>query len=365
VTNPTSTALFKILIALKTRNPLIISPHPRAVRCTTEAARICYEAALAEDAPDYCIQTVENFSKEQMQELMAHKDLALVLATGGEALVKAAYSSGTPAFGVGAGNVPVLIDVSADIKFAVSQIFASKTFDNGTVCASEQAIVIEKAIEGRVKMEMQEQKAYFLSPEQVKKLEETAFDRKKGVMNINVIGKAVAEIAKMANLDIPAETRLLVAPLSGIGPDYPLSSEILAPIIAYYVAADFDEAANMCIDLNYHGGTGHTASIFANDENKIKLFAGLMNAGRVVVNMPSSQGGVGGIFNRLNPSFTLGCGTGGKNITTDNITAKHLLNIQRVTRRRLNDRFLNFNPALYLDETLDAKAIEEIYWRNA
>ncbi|MFZ2657542.1 MAG: aldehyde dehydrogenase family protein [Victivallales bacterium] len=364
VTNPTSTVLFKILIALKTRNPIIISPSKKARKCSCEAARICYEAALKVDAPENCIQWVEDTSRETTQAMMTHKSLSLILATGGTGLVKSAYSSGTPTLGVGAGNVPVFIDKSADIPFAVEQICISKLFDNGTICASEQAIVVEKCIASKVEEEFRRRKACFLTAEQVKLLETVVFDGEKKLMNADIVGQTAMTIAKKAGLDVPPDTQLLIAPLKGVGDEYPISSEILAPVLAYYIADDFEHAVNICIDLNYHGGIGHTASMFSNDDEKIKQFSMLMNAGRIVVNTPSAQGAVGGIYNMLSPSLTLGCGTGGKNITTDNVTAKNLLNIQRIARRRENQRLEKFDKSLYFDETLDADAIEKIYNRN-
>ncbi len=364
VTNPTSTVMFKILIALKTRNPIIIHPHSRAIQCSQEAARICYNAALAEDAPEDCIQWLDKTSRDETHALMQHPKLALILATGGGSLVNAAYSSGTPALGVGAGNVPVFIERSADIPFAVEQILISKTFDNGTVCASEQALVVERPLAERVIEEFKKRNARVLSEDEVRRLEKVAYDAERMIMTMAVVGKTAPEIAKMAGIDVPPETTLLIAPLDGIGRAHPLSAEILAPILAFYVAEDFEHAVNLCIDLNYFGGIGHTVSLFSNDEKKIKTFASVMNAGRVVVNMPSSQGAVGGIYNTLHPSFTLGCGTGGKNITTDNITTKHLLNIQRISRRRVNRRLESFDKARYLDESLDAKAIEKEFNRN-
>lgn len=364
VTNPCATVIFKILIALKTRNPLIVRPHRDAAKCSIETARMCYEAALREDAPEDCIQWVEGMTREETQELMAHPDLALVLATGGPGLVKAAYSSGTPAIGVGPGNVPVLIDKSADIPFAVEQILLSKTFDNGTVCASEQAIVVEEAIAPAVMAEFKAQKAYFLSDEEIERLNPVAFDAKTGNMRADIVGRSAFVLARCANISVPEDTSVLMAPLSHIGNDYPLSCEILAPVLAFYTAPNFDKAVATCIDLNFHGGMGHTVSIYANDEAVIAEYAGLMNAGRVVVNTPSSQGGVGGIYNRLHPSLTLGCGTGGKNITTDNITARHLLNIQRIARRRVNERFDRIDKRLYFDESINAATIDQIYNQN-
>ncbi len=364
VTNPTSTVMFKILISLKTRNPIIIGPSIRALKCSIEAARICYEAAMKEDAPENCVQWLSQSSREMTHALMSNKKIALILATGGAGLVGAAYSSGTPAIGVGPGNVPVFIEQSADIPFAVEQIFISKTFDNGTVCASEQAIVVERPIADRVMEEFKKRNAYFLSKEETKRLEGVAYDGERKIMNAAVVGKPAAVIAQMAKIDSPPDVRLLIAPLEGVGEKYPLSSEILAPILAFYIAKDYEHAVNLCIDLNFHGGIGHTVSLFSNNDDRIKEFASVMNAGRIVVNTPSSQGAVGGIYNTLHPSFTLGCGTGGKNITTDNITARHLLNIQRIARRRPNIQLENFDKSLYFDESLDAKAIEKKFNLN-
>ena len=361
VTNPTSTVIFKILIALKTRNPILISPSPKAMRCGAEAARICYQAAIEADAPDRCIQWLTESSLELTQALMRHKSLALILATGGSGLVKSAYSSGTPAIGVGAGNVPVYVERSADIPFTVEQIMISKLFDYGTICASEQAVVVEREIADEVAAEFRRKKAHFLCEAEVARLARFAVDPVKHLMNPAVVGQPAAKIAKMAGLDVPADVELLIAPLGGVGPEWPLSSEVLAPILAWYTAEDFSSAVNLCMDLNFHGGMGHTVSIFSNDDARIKEFAMLMNAGRVVVNTPSSQGAVGGIYNMLHPSLTLGCGTGGKNITTDNITASHLLNIQRIARRRENQRLMKFDLNLYYDESVSPTAIEAAY----
>ena len=364
VTNPTSTIMFKILIALKSRNPIIISPHRKAAKCSIEAARICYEAALSADAPEDCIQWSTHKSREETQYLMQHPKLALILATGGTGLVHEAYSSGTPALGVGAGNVPVYIERSADIPFAVEQLIHSKTFDNGTICASEQALVVEKEIAAKVKEEMKNQGAWFLNPEEIKMVEKVAWCAGTKSMSPEIVGQSVKKIAALAGINIPEGICLLVAPLEKIGEDEPLSSEILAPILAYYEADDFDDAIRKCIDLNYHGGIGHTASIFSYDEEKIRKFSIMMNAGRIVVNMPSSQGAVGFMYNTLEPSLTLGCGTSGKNITTDNVSARHLLNIQRITRRRMNERMVNMGFDIYYDESIDADTLESEFNKN-
>ena len=364
VTNPTSTTIFKILISLKTRNPLIISPHRRGPKSSIETARICYEAALSEDAPEDCIQWTTHKTREETHYLMQHPKLAMILATGGTGLVHEAYSSGTPALGVGAGNVPVYLEKTADVPFAVEQVIMSKTFDYGTICASEQALVVDKEIAEKVKEELVRQGAYFLSPEEIKAVEKVAWVPETKSMSGEIVGQPVDKIATMAGIKVPNGTQLLIAPLVKIGDEEPLSSEILAPILAYYEANDFDAAARICIDLNYHGGIGHTASIFSYDEEKIKKFSIMMNAGRIVVNMPSAQGAVGSLYNTLEPSFTLGCGTAGKNITTDNVSAHHLLNIQRITKRRMNERMLQMGFDVYLDESIDADMLEQTYNKN-
>lgn len=364
VTNPTSTTIFKILIALKTRNPLIISPPRRAAKCVAETARICYQAALHAEAPDDCVQWAVDWSREEAAQFMSHPDLALVLATGGGSMVKAAYSSGKPAIGVGAGNVPAYIEKSADMAHAVEAIMASKTFDNGTVCASEQAIIVERSNVVQARKEFELRQGYFLSPTEVEKVGRVALDPTTGVMNAAIVGKPVSVIAELAGIVVPPGTRLLIAPLKGVGKDYPLSAEVLAPVIAWYEAPDFEGAVKICIDLNFFGGIGHTVSIHSNDQARILEFAELMNAGRIVVNTPSSQGAVGGLYNTLHPSLTLGCGTGGNNITTDNITAHHLLNIQRIARRRCNERFDRFDLQLLYDDKVDATLMAKYYNNN-
>lgn len=364
VTNPTSTVLYKTMICMKSRNPVIFSVHRNATECARETVRICYEAALKAGAPEDCIQMVPAHSRELTHALMTDHRIALILATGGTGLVKAAYSSGNPAIGVGPGNVPVFIDKSADIPFAVENILTSKTFDNGTVCASEQAVVVEKLIAPEVIREFKNQGAYFLDKDEIKKVEIIAIEPDSGNMSPGVVGKSVDQIAKMAGITVPDGTRLLIAPLDGIGKDHPLSGEVLAPILGFFTVDNYDEVIKTCIDLNYLGGIGHTASIYANDENRIREFAMVMNAGRIIVNTPSSQGAVGGFFNTLTPALTLGCGTGGKNITTENITASHLINVQRIARRRPNYAWVRFDMENYLDEKFDFVKLEKEYYKN-
>ncbi|MBT3182604.1 MAG: aldehyde dehydrogenase family protein [Deltaproteobacteria bacterium] len=365
ITNPTSTVIFKCLIALKTRNPIIISPHRRAAKSSGEAAKICYEAALSAGAPDDCIQWITECSRDLTHGLMSHPKLGLLLATGGPGLVNAAYSSGTPAIGVGAGNVPVFIEKSAEIPFAVRNIITSKSFDNGTVCASEQAVVVEEEIADLAKAEFEKQGCYFMNSDEMKAVEKIIVKPDTDMMNPDIVGQSATFIAEMAKIKIPSETKILMAPQEKVGSDYPFSGEILAPILAFYGGSDFQHALKLCIDLNYRGGIGHTASIYSNDESAISHFAELMNAGRVVVNTPSSQGGVGGIYNTLNTSFTLGCGSGGKNITTENITAKHLINIKKLCRRRDNAKMKSVPAEIYYDEKIDVDEIIKAYNKNS
>jgi len=350
ITNPTSTVLFKILISLKTRNPIIIRPHGAAKKCSVEAAKVCYAAALDAGAPEHCIQWIKRSSQEETLKLMGHKKTALVLATGSVELVKAAHSSGNPAIGVGPGNVPAYIGKSADVVFAVKQIMLSKTFDNGTVCASEQSVIVRKCHLEKAIEEFKKRKAYFLTNEEIAQVEAIAFNKTQKVMNVEVIGQPAPVIAEMAGITVPADTTLLIAKLDKVGLEAPLSLEILAPILAFYEAEDFEKAIELCLAINIHGGLGHTVSLFSNNEEKIEYFASVMNAGRILVNTPASQGALGGTYNSLQPSLTLGCGTGGGNITTDNISAKHLLNIQRITRCRIHEDVKDFTRPGYFDE---------------
>ncbi len=348
ITNPTSTALFKILIALKSRNPIIIRPHGAARKCTIAAVRICYEAALAAGAPENCIQWIKRSSQEQTLELMGNKKTALVLATGSVDLVRAAHCSGNPTIGVGPGNVPVYIGKSADVPFAVEQIFQSKTFDNGTICASEQALVIRACHATEMREEFRKRGAYYVTGDEITKLEQVAFNTAQRIMRIEVIGQPATAIAEMAGIEVPPDTTLLIAELNDVGIHSPLSLEILAPILASYTAAGFVQGIEICRQVNRHGGLGHTVSIFSRNEEMIQYFARVMNAGRILVNTPASHGALGGTFTSLQPSMTLGCGTSGKNITTDNVSARNLLNIQRVARRQVNRDFLA-DRSLYLD----------------
>ncbi|MBM4063075.1 MAG: aldehyde dehydrogenase family protein [Planctomycetes bacterium] len=364
ITNPSSTTIFKALIALKTRNPLIVSPPAAARRTVAAAAALCCRAARAAGAPEHCIQWLERPATETIDELLQSRELAMVLATGTGPLVRKAQMSGTPTHGVGPGNVPVYIGRTADVPFAVSSILESKTFDNGTVCASEQAVVVREAVAGQVIAEFERQRGWFLSAEQIEKVGAVAFDRERRAMSPQVVGRSVREIADLAGIDVPAGTAVLLARLDGVGAGHPLSAEILAPILAFYVAPDFEQAIGRCSEIVEYGGAGHTAVIYSNTTERIEYFSQHVHASRILVNMPATFGALGGTYNTLSPSFTLSCGSGGKNSTNDNITARHLLNVHRITRRRPNPRWQVFDRACYLDEGLPGEAIDRIYNRN-
>ncbi len=364
VNNPTSTTLFKVLITLKTRNSLILSPHRAAKRCSVEAARVCYEAALAAGAPEHCIQWIPKASPQKLHDIMTHRDLALILATGTGSLVKGAYRSGTPTIGVGAGNVPTYIGETADVPFAVKRILESKLLDNGSICASEQAVVVKEVMADPVIAEFKKHHAYFLSPEEIKRVGEVAYEPVRGTMTAAVVGQPATVIARKAGVDVPADTKLLIARLDGVGPEYPLSAEILAPILAFYVETDFEQAIKRCSEITNFGGQGHTASIFSNSTERIRYFCNKVAAARLLVNMPATQGALGGTYNTLHPSYTLGCGAAANNSTTDNITVRHLLTIHRISRRRVNERWMNFDHARYLDESTTGAAIEAEFNRN-
>jgi acetaldehyde dehydrogenase/alcohol dehydrogenase len=362
--NPTSTTIFKILVTMKTRNPVIISGNAIAKNCVAETARICYESALKAGAPEHCIQWLTKPNPKTTKELMSHHGLALILATGTGELVKASYSSGTPTIGVGSGNVPVYIGITADIPFAIQNILSSKTFDNGSICASEQAVVVREQIAEKVTAEFKIQRAHFLSPEEIEKVGRIAYDKQRGVMSVGVVGQSVQRIAEMAGIQVSPDTSVLVAELDRVSPEHPLSAEILAPILTFYVEETFESAIARCMEITRFGGIGHTAVIYSNNPERIEYFSRNLNVARILVNTPSTQGALGGMFNTLPPSFTLSCGSGGKNSTTDNISTRHLLNIHRICRRRINQRWMNIDHRKYLDESFKADDIEREFNKN-
>lgn len=327
-TNPTSTVMFKALISIKSGNAIIFSPHPSAKNCILETVRILNEAGVKAGAPEGLIGCMTMPTLEGTNELMTNGDTSLILATGGSAMVKAAYSSGNPAIGVGPGNSPAYIEKSADVKLAVKRIMDSKTFDNGTICASEQSIIVEKSNEAKVREELIQSGAYFLSDIEKKKLESFIL-RGNGTMNPQIVGKSVEVIAELAGLNIPEGIRLLVAEETKVGKDHAYSREKLAPIIAFYTVENSDEAKDLSIRLLENEGIGHTYNIHSNDEAIIREFGIDIPVSRFLVNTPGALGGIGGSTNLI-PSLTLGCGSIGGSSTSDNIGPMHLINIKKL-----------------------------------
>jgi len=328
-TNPTSTAIYKILITLKGRNAIVLSPHPTAFRCTCEITSIMRDAAIKAGAPSDVICCFSTPTLAGTQELMKHRRTSVILATGGMGIVRAAYSSGKPAFGVGPGNVPAFIDRSADVKKAVADVVFGKTFDNGTICSSEQAIVAEEAIRDQVTEELKRNGAHFLSEDEIQGLSRDMVNLEQHTINPKFVGKSAQRVAELAGFKVPDGTRVLVALLKGVGREHPLSAEKLSPVLALYFARDRSAGFDTCLALLRFGGLGHTCVIHGRDDAVIREYGLKMPAGRIVVNSPSPQGSTGSSTN-LFPAMTLGCGAVGGNITSDNISPMHLINLRRV-----------------------------------
>ncbi|MEK6304314.1 MAG: aldehyde dehydrogenase family protein [Acidobacteriota bacterium] len=327
-TNPTSTAIFKILIAIKARDAVVLSPHPSAANCISETARVMREAGEAAGLPAGAIGCMSLATIEGTQELMKHKRTALILATGGIGLVRAAYSSGKPAFGVGPGNVPAMIERSANITKAVRDILTSKCFDNGTICSSEQSVVVERTIDAEVRERFEAEGACFLDKEKQEALTRVVATAT-NTLNPKIVGKRANVIAEMAGISIPEGTRAMLCELSGVGRDFPLSMEKLSPILAYYVVDSMDEGSERCAQILRYGGMGHTASIHTQSRDAAREYGLRMPASRVVVNSPSTHGAIG-FTTDLEPSMTLGCGSWGGNVTSDNISPRHLMDVKRI-----------------------------------
>ncbi|GMU20536.1 MAG: aldehyde-alcohol dehydrogenase [Phycisphaerae bacterium] len=347
-TNPTSTAIFKALLALKTRNGIVFAPHPRAKRCTVEAARIVREAAEAAGAPEGLIGWIEEPTVELSGYLMRHEAIGLILATGGPGMVKAAYSSGKPAIGVGAGNTPAVIDETADLKMAVSSILVSKTFDNGVICASEQSVIAVDAVYEATRREFVERGAVVVTGEEKERLGKTLIID--GKVNAKVVGQSAFAIAQLAGITVPPETKVLIAEVEAIGPEEPFSFEKLCPVLALYRAKDFEEATDKAVQLAEFGGIGHTSVLYTDLRNQARVgaFGAKLKTGRVLVNMPSSQGAIGDIYNfRLEPSLTLGCGSWGGNSVSENVGIKHLINVKTVAERRENMLWFRVPPQIF------------------
>ena len=352
VTNPTSTTIFKSLIAVKTRNPIIFGFHPSAQKCSIEAAKTVLNAAVEAGAPKNCIQWIETPSIEATNALMNHKDVKIILATGGTGMVKAAYSCGKPALGVGPGNVPCYIHKSAKLRTSVTDLIMSKTFDNGMICASEQSVIVDKDIKDEFEKLMKEYGCYFLTEKEKEKLEKYVIVQKNGSLNINsaIVGQSAYTIAKNAGIKVDEKTKILIAKIEGVGDEYPLSKEKLSPILAYYVVEDQNEGIDIACKLLEYGGLGHSAVIHAEDKNVIDEFDKKMKAGRIIVNSPSTHGAIGDIYNTNLPSLTLGCGTFGGNSTTSNVSAVNLINIKRVAKRRVNMQWFKVPNKIFFEK---------------
>ncbi len=327
-TNPTSTAIYKILIALKGRNTIVLSPHPRAMRCTCETAALLYQAARDAGAPEDVIQCLEHATMEATNEIMRHRRTGVILSTGGQGIVRAAYSSGKPALGVGPGNVPILLERTADVKESVRMVVEGKSFDYGTVCSSEQTLVYEESLGEQVIQELKANRALLCDAAQQAALAKLLITPDFRV-NAACVGQPPAKIAEMAGFTVPAETSILVVQLQGVGKEHPLSAEKLSPVLALYRVKDFDEGCRVCDSILHFGGLGHTCVIYSRDDAKIREYGLRMPAGRVLVNTSAPQGSTG-ITTNVFPSMTLGCGAMAGNITSDNVGPLHLINLKRI-----------------------------------
>ena len=358
-TNPTSTAIFKTLIALKTRNAIIISPHPRAKQSTIAAAKIVLDAAVKAGAPENIIGWIDVPSLDLTQEVMKNSDT--ILATGGPGMVHAAYSSGKPALGVGAGNTPVIIDDTADIKMAVSSIIHSKTFDNGMICASEQSVTVLEPIYKEVRKEFEYRGCYFLKKDELDKVRKTIIIN--GALNAKIVGQSAHTIAKLAGVEVPEDTKILIGEVESVDISEEFAHEKLSPVLAMYKAKTFDEAIAKAERLVADGGYGHTSSLYinVNEKEKMAKHAAAMKTCRILVNTPSSHGGIGDLYNfKLAPSLTLGCGSWGGNSVSENVGVKHLLNIKTVAERRENMLWFRAPEKVYFKKGCMPVALDEL-----
>lgn len=364
-TNPTATAIFKSLIALKTRNAIVFSPHPRAKKATIKAAQIVLDAAVAAGAPKDIIGWVDEPTVELSNQLMHHPKIDMILATGGPGMVKAAYSSGKPALGVGPGNTPAIIDETANIKMAVSSILLSKTFDNGVVCASEQAVIAIDSVYEEIKNEFIYRGAYFCNEEQKQALRNTMFPE--GRLNAGIVGQSAHKIAQMAGFEVPEDTKVLIGEVSDYSMDEPFAHEKLSPVLAMYRACDFDDAVNIAFTLVDAGGAGHTSVLYTDERKRERIdkFAKTLHTGRILINSPASQGAIGDIYNfKLDPTLTIGCGSWGGNAVSENVGIKHLLNYKTVAERRENMLWFKVPPKVYFKRGATDLALRELKGRQ-
>ena len=360
-TNPTSTAIFKSLIALKTRNALVFSPHPRAKKCTIAAAKVVLDAAVKAGAPEGLISWIDEPSVALSNALMKHPDIDMILATGGPGMVTAAYSSGKPALGVGPGNTPAVIDETADIKMAVSSILLSKTFDNGMICASEQSVIVVDEVYEEVKKEFEYRGAYILNPEEKEKVGKTVIQN--GRVNAAIVGQPAAKIAEVAGISVPEDTKVLIGEVTDVCEEEPFAHEKLSPVLAMYRASNFEAAVQTAYELVDFGGAGHTSVLYTDERktDRIDYFGRRLHTCRILINTPSSQGGIGDLYNfRVNPSLTLGCGSWGGNATSENVGVHHLLNIKTVAERRENMLWYKVPAKIYFKRGALDLALREL-----
>ncbi len=350
VTNPTSTTMFKSLICAKTRNPVIFAFHPASQKCSVLAAKTMLEAAVAAGAPKHAIQWIETPSIEATNALMNHPGISLILATGGSAMVRSAYSAGKPALGVGPGNVPCYIEKTADVPRACTDLILSKSFDNGMICASEQAVIVDKEIRERFEGFMHKYGCHFLRDEEIQKVSDYVISKETNSVNPAVVGMPATEIAKKAGISVPERTKILIAPIDGVGTDYPLSREKLSPVLAYFVVDNHKQGFDIAKQMLEFGGLGHSAVIHTNNEELQEEFGKEMKVGRVIVNSPASQGAIGDIYNANTPSLTLGCGSFGRNSTTSNVSSVNLINKKRLAKRKVNMQWFKIPPKIYFEE---------------
>ncbi len=350
VTNPTSTTMFKSLIAAKTRNVIVFGFHPSAQKCSVEAARILRDAAIEAGAPENCILWIEEPSITATSMLMNHPDVNLILATGGTGMVKAAYSCGKPALGVGPGNVPCYIDKTAKLKTSVNDLVMSKSFDNGMICASEQAVIVDKEISKEFEKLMKDAGCYLCTSKEKEQLQKSMFVAEKGnTLNSKIAGSSPYNIAKSAGIEIPEDTKVLVVKEDGVGEEHPFSREKLSPVLAYYTVKNKEEAFDLAERLLEFGGLGHSAVIHSEDKETIQEFSNRVRVGRIIVNSPSTHGAIGDIYNTNMPSLTLGCGTFGGNSTTANVSSVNLINVKRVAKRRVNMQWFKVPEKIYFE----------------
>ncbi len=350
VTNPTSTTMFKSLICAKTRNPIIFAFHPSAQKSSAEAARIVRDAAIKAGAPKHCIQWIETPSLDATTTLMNHRGVSLILATGGSGMVKSAYSAGKPALGVGPGNVPCYINKNVDVERACTDLIISKTFDNGMICASEQAVIVDKEISKEFEGYMKKYGCYFLNEEETELVSKYVINYEKMAVNPAVVGKPAALIAKNAGVTVPDGTKILIAKLPKPSREYPLSLEKLSPVLAYFVCKDEKQGFEYASTMLELGGLGHSAVIHCDDAELCKAYGNAMKVGRIIENSPSSQGAIGDIYNTNTPSLTLGCGSFGRNSTTSNVSSVNLINKKRIAQRRVNMQWFKIPPKIYFEK---------------